>query len=126
MTVNKERIELWCRALESDKYQQCTGMLRLVRGHLGQINYCAAGIGILVAELEDGEIWRLNREHACGDESVWTQYTELPPHVAEWYGLMSNPLLGEDSSVLNANDIDKLSFWDIAQLIRAEYLKDEG
>jgi hypothetical protein len=65
-------------------------------------------------------------------EAVW-RGGALHPLVAEWYGWdRHNPELGinlgrgyEDENIASANDAG-LSFWEIAQAVRAKYLKDEG
>lgn len=119
MTVNRERVELWAQALESDSYRQCTDILR-DQGVDG-LHHCALGVGMAVAELHGVRVYPLEWE-----------LTKLPSQVVKWYGLNEpDPSLDDPQgldpqfSVLDANDDRKLPFWDIAQLLRAKYLKDE-
>ena len=60
----------------------------------------------------------------------WEEST-LPPLVMDWYGLdTDNPVLAlhqpVSNNVIGANDNLKLPFWDIAQLLRAQYVKGES
>lgn len=124
MTVNRERMELWAQALESDKYVQCKGNLRMeARGiESGDMAtwHCAVGVGMAVAEAHGVKIER--RE--------WLNKSGIPDRVLDWYGLKGNPWLnlddGRHSSVIGANDRLGLPFWDIAQALRATYVKDQG
>jgi hypothetical protein len=127
MTVNKDRVELFAAALESDRYRQCKGQLRvLTRGHVDF--HCALGVATQVA-LDNGlqeELQTWPREV----EAVWRSGA-LSWQVADWYGWNdTNPWIDIDlgrgeENIASANDAG-VSFWDIAQAIRAKYLKDEG
>ena len=121
--MNREAVERWVAELESTDAPQVYGTLR--RETLpGRKGYCALGIGVLVAARE------LTSAEECFDEDLnqtWSQ------QVADYYGWRSptgrEPLIkvqtGDMLSVSRANDVIKLSFWEIAQAIRATYLKDE-
>lgn len=125
--VNRENMELWAQALESERYVQCVGSLRIevfeVEGPQvrGAHHHCALGVGMAVAQAHGVLILPTD----------WEEST-LPPRVMAWYGLdTDNPDLDLGcsvrivNSVVGANDDRKLPFWDIAQLLRAKYLKDE-
>lgn len=128
MTVNKERVELWAQALESERYVQCTGNLRMEVFKVKESrdivahHHCALGVGMAVAQAHGVQILQTDWEDSA-----------LPPQVMDWYGLdTDNPVLLESESqhwyrrsVTFANDDLKLPFWDIAQLLRAKYVKEE-
>ena len=131
MTVNKDRVELFAAALESDRYKQCRGQLKMLGtdpdpgGWKIRELHCALGVATQVA-LDNG----LGREHPR-ILGVWGR-GDLHPAVAEWYGWdHTNPYLdidlgsGEEENIASANDFG-LSFWQIAQAVRAKWLKDEG
>ena len=73
MTVNKDRVELLCQALESGRYIQCRNRLR--RTPLGLVqrwSYCALGVAIDVAvknglQVTFNEIE--NWYYLCGDHA---------------------------------------------------------
>jgi hypothetical protein len=136
--VNKERIELWVQALESDEYEQCTGSLFVGQnvyhrhcqdGKIGftqQDLHCALGVGISVA-LKNG----MFNDHPNPPADVLVYNAgggALPDCVRTWYGIET-----EDPYIHIDNDADKVShfndngqsFWTIAQALRAKYLKDE-
>lgn len=117
MTVNRERIELWAQALESDGYQRCSGNLRWT-DFFGTTMHCAEGVAMAVAQAHGVQI----------SLEQWDCST-MPPQVRAWYGLPGAAFLKTDDgmshSIIWANDSVNMSFWDIAQGIRAMYLKDE-
>jgi len=140
VTVNKDRVELFAAALESDGFKQCKGRLReeiftewppkkVILGH------CALGVATQVA-LDNGLyaeiVEKYGRQFSEGIlRAMWTR-GDLSPGVAEWYGWGgTNPYLGidlgsgEEENIASANDAG-VSFWDIAQAVRAKWLKDEG
>jgi len=130
VTVNKDRVELFAAALESDRYRQCRGQLKMLgtdpdfEGWKIRELHCALGVATQVA-LDNG-LW---------EESPWVDVWsrgDLNPAVAAWYGWNgTNPYLGidlgsgEEENIASANDFG-LSFWQIAQAVRAKWLKDEG
>lgn len=132
MTVNKERVELFARALESDKYHQCRGRLRSVNPFGGMEFNCALGVATHVA-LNNGLRETLKKHHFTGEqlEDYLFSGGTLDDLVQKWYGfedndvVIHNPRDGEVDSVPEVND-EGFNFWTIAQAIRAQYLKDEG
>jgi hypothetical protein len=135
--VNKERMELWVQALESDEYQQCTGSLFVakykswttIKGEVcfaQQDHHCALGVAIAVA-LKNG----MFNGHPNPPDDVLVYNAgggELPSCVRIWYGLSTEdpPIRIDDNAdkVSHFNDNGQ-SFWTIAQALRATYLKDE-
>jgi hypothetical protein len=124
MTVNKERVELWAQALESERYVQCYGNLR-VRGML-DVRHCAYGVAVEVA-LANGCRVR---------PSVAWDRNSLCREIVDWYGFKTNrihirvtvpqePSYETLMDVETVNDHLRLPFWDIAQAIRTKYLKDD-
>jgi hypothetical protein len=146
--INKERMELWIQALEQDRFTKCTGYLRTpdvldkIR-NVTSYRHCALGVGIQVA-LENGLFSGHPLEHDKSFQSTLFVSSGgfLPIAVQGWYGLDdSNPGVNLDGerwgiSVLNDGAIEitndgivegttEVTFWDIAQLMRATYLKDD-
>lgn len=138
--INKENMEKWIQALESDKHQQCRGTLRQAAQEHGYVvtfsatgsvqifgptpeMHCALGIGVLVA-LQHGV-------EECDNEGRWVwDWSDLAPPVRQFYGLeSSDPKItidGHRTNIINHNDDRGHSFWTIAQAMRAEFLKDNG
>lgn len=149
MTINKERIELWAAALESGDYEQCRGNLYLkANAAVGwregtdgmpvlviaqRDHHCADGVAIDVA-LKHG-LFNDHPERPSDGLVFLSGRGLLPECVSIWYGFdpeVTDPLLydgftedGEEMTVVNANDAG-FTFWEIAQMIRDRYLKDEG
>jgi hypothetical protein len=134
MNPNKENIEKWCAALEAMGDRQCIGALRdyVLSGNGEYVEQnCAAGIGVLVA-LENGLPENVTYETLLFNgnrisENAWDD-SALPDWIAVWYGVHKNPFIiidGRRDGVTQHND-SGASFWDIAQGLRARYLKDEG
>lgn len=141
MSIDKERMELWASALESGEHTRITHSLCEPLGfdnthQVTGYGYCALGVGQLVAEQHGVEI----------SASEW-KVGHLSSRTADWYGLDStNPILvtsaqtdssrcpcGEERCMADrvSNRVSDLndsgaSFWEIAQLLRAKYLKEEG
>jgi hypothetical protein len=113
--VQKERIELWCKALETGGYKQIRGALRTRHG------MCCLGVACDVSKLDE---WR-------DKEGVYMSYlgvsSVLPLRVREWYGLKdANPFLHDHTCVTTAvymNDDPGRSFAEIAAAIRRTYLQ---
>lgn len=118
--VNKERVELWVQALESDGYNKCVGSLRVQSPIHGKTMHCVEGVAMAVAEAHGLRI----------HETAWFGAT-MPPYVRNWYGIEFNaPIVIHDDeygkvTAIGANDSAGRSFWEIAQMIRAKYLKGE-
>jgi hypothetical protein len=120
-TPNVERIRAWARALETGEFEQTKQ--RLYRGPLGseeygnraeRAGYCCLGVACVVAEEAGLEI-----------DGDWRQLRILPPEVWDWFGLPSyNPSL-HGIPATTWNDAYNTNFHGIANLVRAEYLKDD-
>jgi hypothetical protein len=134
--VNKERVELFAQALESNQYVQCTKALRkparsIDRDSILAWNHCAAGVAIDVA-LKNGFQLTPKQFRAGGELWLWN-HGSLPEPIMDWYGFESvDPEIVIDdgdgpfkTEITGAND-DGADFWTIAQAIRAQYLKEEG
>jgi hypothetical protein len=128
MTVNKERVELLCQALESGEYQQCQDQLRKPALFTGDWSYCALGVATRVA-LDNWQApqWWTKIERDGFDYELWA-YADLSVEIMEWYGFRnSDPLINLNDkpvTIAGANDLGN-DFWTIAQALRATYLKDE-
>lgn len=127
MGVNKERVELWAQALESEQYVQCYGHLRNGLNHR-----CAVGVAIEVALRNGHQFSGYGERDECGMVTAIWCGDFLPRSITSWYGFdLPDPLLNmeyQDKRPLRTtmvNDNLRLPFWDIAQAIRATYLKDE-
>ena len=123
MTVNKDRVELLCQALESERYVQCRNRLRQPLLSLDEKwSYCALGVAIDVAVQNGLQI------SPIGLEDLYYNHSSLPWEVRIWYGFEnSNPDIWVDeyeTAIASAND-DGNDFWTISQAIRARYLKDD-
>ena len=123
MTVDKERMELWASALEANGDKQCTDVLTEVDDN-GVRLHCALGVGMAVAELNG----------VCISERDWER-SSFPDSVVTWYGLYErDPKLdppdgipvANNFTVMWANDHYELTFFAIAQMLRAKYIKDES
>lgn len=138
MPVNKDRVELFAAALESDKYHQCGGQLKMRGLALPDTRvvelHCALGVATEVA-LDNGlyeEIMDNVQNPRWHLASLWSSGV-LHPLVAAWYGWCDmnsradaiDPRISEDDSISGLND-NGADFWTIAQALRATYLKDEG
>jgi hypothetical protein len=133
VTVNKERVELFVAALESDGYRQCTGQLRRPLLDTTQEGprywaHCALGVATEVALLHEPALRTI-------DELELWHRGDLHEAVAAWYGFEDGMVHLEPPEPLEswffsdwvggANDAGG-SFWEIAQAVRTEYLKDQG
>ena len=117
--VQKDRVRLWVRDLESGEFQQ--GMHSLRSHERDATFHCCLGVATE----------RCVREGVVG-EGIWdTQHAEvMPTSVQAWYGLESNDPVVQSSSAYNyrlskLND-NGLSFAEIARAIRIKYLDGEG
>ena len=112
MTVNKDRVELFAAALESDRYRQCKGRLKSQqwtswppsKANLVE-HHCALGVATQVA-LDNG----LRAELELYRTSEWVLWDNGDLHylVAEWYGWDdTNPHLGID---LGSGEEDNIAY----------------
>lgn len=122
--MNKRIKQMWIGALRSGEFEQTWGALAR-RDSLG-LCYCALGV---LCELYRGDV---------GDNAPWEQDEEenkfrflgygatLPPLVREWAGLEAEDpailLPGGFSSVSQMNDLEGLSFDEIASAIECSRL----
>lgn len=116
--MNRERIEAWVSALESGEYVQVTYAMREPLydkdDKVVGVGYCALGVGMKVAEQHGMEVVAVD----------WLP-GRFTFEVREWYGLTeADPRVG----IFHVSDLNDngTSFWDIAQMLRAKYLKEEG
>lgn len=134
--INKENITKWIEALEQQKTPQCMAVLQdTFQTADGTIHthHCALGIGVMVA-LENGVKEFFTPQWNDNQMSVWESGVLTQP-VIDFYGLDGeikgdDPVVGRDEDGLPAT-ISELNdagtkFWDIAQLMRARFLKEEG
>lgn len=129
MEPNKERIEAWVAALESDEMQGRKGY-----GFLGtpQGAMCAAGVGINVCEiemgLEQGRHFSINGLQAArwyGLAELTEEHLRPPPNLVGKVGDLQALPVEVDGKALELwaiNDQLKLTLAEIAQLIRKQYL----
>ena len=122
--MNKRIKQMWIGALRSGEFEQTWGALAR-RDSLG-LCYCALGVH---CELFRGDV---------GDNAPWEQDEEenkfrflgygatLPPLVREWAGLDAEDpavrMSGGFSSVSQMNDLEGLSFDEIASAIECSRL----
>lgn len=133
--MNREAVELFVSELESTDLPQAHEALCYESPITGDRSYCALGIGVLVAARE------LNVDDRTRDKWLTDEGMVWPDPVADFYAIpdtrngfnvfSADPLLKDPDrhytgAISNANDALKLPFWEIAQRIRATYLKDEG
>jgi hypothetical protein len=129
MAVNKENVEKLCARLESATERQGRGAKFEGAEEFGypsspldlaQGKFCALGIVDLCAVEQGVVVW---------SNVVWA-YPYLDPQAQLFYGFEhGDPWInlpnGEQVSIVAANDDLVMSFWDIAQAIRATYLKED-
>ena len=118
MEPNKERIEKWVAALESDEMQgrQTTGGLGTPQGSM-----CAAGVGVRVCQQETLIVGSVEAVLWYGVAEVIAEIQRLPQFCSD---LQSLPIKVDEQTyeLWSVNDNLKLSFREIAQLIRKQYL----
>lgn len=113
--MNRENMERWVEELESTDIPQAFAYLADEDG-----NHCALGIC--------GRLLGYSALDMAGD---YVARQEVYDHIFQYLGVRTSPLVYVDDAhrsvfVDVANDKYKLPFWHIAQLLRTEYLKDEG
>jgi hypothetical protein len=125
----KDNIRRWVEALESGEYQQGVGYLHDRHDNL----FCCLGVACDLA-YKEGVVARFQYDNdEPGRSSAWiVRYgkselsTVLPDEVADWLGLADqNPEVEVDDSryeLTHVNDAWEMSFTEIAQLIRKNYL----
>lgn len=113
--MNRENMERWVEELESTDIPQAFEELADLDG-----NHCALGIC--------GRLLGFSTQDMTGE---YLEREEVYEEIYQFLGVRTPPLVYVESinrsvSVDVANDKYKLPFWHIAQLLRTEYLKDEG
>jgi len=114
--------QLWCEALRSGKYKQ--GIGRLNRNN----EMCCLGVLCDIHRRAIGGRWVPDPDPDEGricfgylgqdDAPNAVTYADLPVSVMEWAGLkQSAPRLGEGIDACYANDVKRLGFHEIADLI---------
>ena len=83
MSVNRERVELLCQALESGEFRQAPGALRVQETRSSPMGYCCLGVATEVA-LRNG----LQLRGTFAGSDVWNHDLGevLHPEVRDWYG----------------------------------------
>lgn len=119
-TINKERVKLWVDALRSGKFKQTIGRLGRIVNRKAE--YCCLGVGCEVARKNGVTIKKTNL--GVGPSYNGEPYS-LPLTVEDWFGFKTNnpSLNSKGLNCTQANDIRKLSFAKIADLIEKRYLK---
>jgi len=114
-SMNREHVELWLEAMESEKYPQCFGQT-FESTFEGKMRMCAIGVAYAV-------YLEAHNRSVTNAEIMRTKNSE----VNAWYGVTELNLLlgrlpnGDWLGVVSLNDDDKESFPGIAQRIRKEY-----
>ena len=125
----KDNMRRWVEALESGEYEQGVGYLHDRHDNM----FCCLGVACDLA-YKDGVVARDQYDNdEPGRSSEWiVRYgkaevsTVLPDEVVDWLGLADqNPEVAVDGNrfeLTHLNDALEMSFMEIAQLIRYEYL----
>ena len=121
--MNQKVKEKWVTKLRSGEYQQGTGFLK-VKDSEGVAQYCCLGVLGDIYAKEHNEEWTEKVNGVC---AIKTYTTHLPEEVQNWAELdRANPLMnvenlkelcGTESFITDLNDIERLSFEEIATLI---------
>ena len=115
---NLAHINLWYEALKSGQYKQVTGEMRTRDGS----GFCALGVGYAVYLKHVGMTW----EGGAREERI--DRARFFAKIVSWFGLpeLDIPLAisnGSPTRVTTLNDLGKLTFNEIADLIWAQYLE---
>jgi hypothetical protein len=110
---NKENIQKWVDTLRSDEFKQTKDALKNEDG------YCCLGVACEVYGKENNVTFN-ERDYFLGVNDV------LPSSVQEWFDLpCGNPYFGGERATTH-NDEHRRTFAEIADLIEAEYLKEDA
>lgn len=84
MSVNRERVELLCRALESGEFRQAPGALRVQETRSSPEGYCCLGVATVVALRNGLQLTGIG----SSEDDVWDHDLGevLHPEVRDWYG----------------------------------------
>jgi hypothetical protein len=139
-TVNVENMIKWLKRLKSGKDKQGRFFLNKVSPS-GESSYCCLGIlcevamenGLVIAKKPDvGFDHNINNEYVKIDIFQYNGDGDLQPReVSHWLGLgnIRNVLVtheGEQALISRLNDINQLTFSEIADLLFNEYLAPLG
>ena len=114
----KENRKKWIEALRSGEYKQTSAAL------VDPYGYCCLGVACNISGLGHWEQREGNhfQHYKCVTNNDYVDYAygDLPLKVMHWLGLDS--LVGdyEDSDLITNNDVDDLSFEQIADIIEEE------
>ncbi len=118
---NVGNVMKWIEALESGEFQQ--GQNRLATSGETGVTYCCLGVAVVVAERNGVAVspsWRdyLSWEYLNSVQRFYGTGENQPmlPQAEKW-GHYSSPRM----TCINANDEGKLTFLQIAALLRTEY-----
>lgn len=137
--ANKEVMQMWADALESDEYRQGSGLLKVKTINGGQELHCCLGVLCElyikhnpqaearfeldpIADNKRGHVFRFQSKQTNLEED--TRYTAyLPPEVVEWAGLSDdNPRITVEKygrvGMVYLNDVVKLDFKQIATIVK--------
>ena len=119
----REVIEKWVAALESGEYEQATGVLRRFEDFDGRkAGFCCLGVLCDLAVKEGVITETILPERSYAEYGEHFDDVELPDAVVSWAGLSSTcPWIG-GRSLVSMNDVDRRSFAEIAEHIRASLL----
>jgi len=130
-TVDKI-IELWCDALESDKYTQGTGLLCRFDGN-GNKSYCCLGVltdlyqnivgGLIEEKIYCGNCEGIRYSDNVGEKATLVCFEScnvLPDNVKEWAHLQDNGgrYGGFNECLWQDNDTHHKTFPEIAAIIK--------
>lgn len=132
--MKPEIAERWAAALESDKYQQTINALVETKDD-GQVLHCAVGVLCELAA-EDGLVVRSINRNGVGGYHYrvsWGMDFEscaLPKTLHEWAGTACDRAATGievthdeiQTTVIDLNDSERLTFPEIAQVIRKNFL----
>jgi len=114
--MKKEVMEQWVKALRSGDYKQCEGALQDASG-----NYCCLGVLCDISKLTE---W----QDGSGYGPMYFDLdSSLPKQVRDWSGVrssggdLSESDLRRVDSLIDANDTEKMSFTEIADIIEEHW-----
>lgn len=133
---SRENILKWVEALESGEFIQGKGSLS--QYHSTGTTYCCLGVACEVynrnvpADKRLKEVCHSKLNNKIGYWGSNKDYGVLPFVVAEWLGVLTNPIFdfrreyGRDFLAAEANDLLGKNFLEIAAAIRRTYLDNEN
>lgn len=116
--INKEFVKKWLEALRSGKYKQ--GYNRLKDDKDG---YCCLGVGVEIAkEMGCEAAQKQKMSGAYPNYDWWTDFIGSNTYLLS----MQVHYKGHIEYLSNLNDVLKLSFTEIADLIEKDFLKEQS